>query len=597
MGTDRAGGDSTPRAGEGGAYRKTPTQLATDPAFTATYASKFRINVNDYGAGSAKTAAVNTTAVQAALAAGVAAGVAQREVFFPDLTYNLNAGQIVVTSGGVTFSGNAARSGRANGNNASYDGGTTLVFHGNGAAIAIGTDNGHAWDAVDYDGPENTTFRDLRFRDAQDGTGATAMATVPGKNYVPGNKAIVDWRGGGIQGRNLRFDSFEYGFWGIQSDVNTWDNVMAYQCRYGMWLGPRSDQNAVRDLYCYACDYPLVIDGAQGTTLYTYVQVGAGPCELRNTYSRGTKVVKFISPWFEYSAGNDYGTASIDHFLTVGDSQTTSYVSDVHVTEPTLLMTASPSHVHYFAEVNNADVLYVEKPGGRDIRTFDNFIHIPATSTFSPRITLDLGPNYSTWNNPTFKNDGSGAPLMVRTPRSASAVPTAGFGYGMVGDVIYNSAPATGGPVGWVCVAAGAPGTWQEFGAVGNQVGGGSGGGAAFRVSAGAGSSRIMALSTNSSDRFQMRLSTTAESGSNAGSDFEISARSDTNTAVSTALTIKRSNGVVSAGAGFQHKTKAGTPTDADFATAPADGTVVVDTSTSKIWVRLGGTWKSTTLA
>lgn len=39
MGTDRAGGDSTPRAGDGGPYRKTPTQLATDPAFTATYAA------------------------------------------------------------------------------------------------------------------------------------------------------------------------------------------------------------------------------------------------------------------------------------------------------------------------------------------------------------------------------------------------------------------------------------------------------------------------------------------------------------------------------------------------------------------------------
>lgn len=42
MGTDRAGGDPTPRAGDGGPYRKTPTQLATDPAFTGTYASRWR---------------------------------------------------------------------------------------------------------------------------------------------------------------------------------------------------------------------------------------------------------------------------------------------------------------------------------------------------------------------------------------------------------------------------------------------------------------------------------------------------------------------------------------------------------------------------
>lgn len=38
--SDRPGGDPTPRAGEGGAYRKTPTQLASDPAFTGTYAPR-----------------------------------------------------------------------------------------------------------------------------------------------------------------------------------------------------------------------------------------------------------------------------------------------------------------------------------------------------------------------------------------------------------------------------------------------------------------------------------------------------------------------------------------------------------------------------
>lgn len=38
--SDHAGDDPTPRAGEGGPYRKTPTQLATDPAFTGTYANR-----------------------------------------------------------------------------------------------------------------------------------------------------------------------------------------------------------------------------------------------------------------------------------------------------------------------------------------------------------------------------------------------------------------------------------------------------------------------------------------------------------------------------------------------------------------------------
>jgi hypothetical protein len=34
------------------------------------------------------------------------------------------------------------------------------------------------------------------------------------------------------------------------------------------------------------------------------------------------------------------------------------------------------------------------------------------------------------------------------------------------GDIVYNSAPSAGGTVGWVCTAAGTPGTWKTFGAI-----------------------------------------------------------------------------------------------------------------------------------
>lgn len=45
---------------------------------------------------------------------------------------------------------------------------------------------------------------------------------------------------------------------------------------------------------------------------------------------------------------------------------------------------------------------------------------------------------------------------------------------------------------------------------------------------------------------------------------------------------------------GITTKTKAGAPTDADFASTPADGTMVIDTTNSKIYVRIGGIWKAT---
>lgn len=48
---------------------------------------------------------------------------------------------------------------------------------------------------------------------------------------------------------------------------------------------------------------------------------------------------------------------------------------------------------------------------------------------------------------------------------------------------------------------------------------------------------------------------------------------------------------------GITTKTKAGIPTDTDFATTPSDGTLVIDTTNSKIYVRIGGVWKSVAVA
>ena len=45
-----------------------------------------------------------------------------------------------------------------------------------------------------------------------------------------------------------------------------------------------------------------------------------------------------------------------------------------------------------------------------------------------------------------------------------SAAPTTGT-YA-AGDIVYNSAPAASGTIGWVCVTAGTPGTWKTFGAI-----------------------------------------------------------------------------------------------------------------------------------
>ena len=45
---------------------------------------------------------------------------------------------------------------------------------------------------------------------------------------------------------------------------------------------------------------------------------------------------------------------------------------------------------------------------------------------------------------------------------AGAAAPTTGMW--ARGDIRFNSAPSAAGPAGWVCVAAGTPGTWKAMG-------------------------------------------------------------------------------------------------------------------------------------
>ncbi|HDR4702404.1 BppU family phage baseplate upper protein [Bacillus paranthracis] len=47
-----------------------------------------------------------------------------------------------------------------------------------------------------------------------------------------------------------------------------------------------------------------------------------------------------------------------------------------------------------------------------------------------------------------------------------TAPPATGMGKWNVGEVVWNSAPAAGGYMGWICTVAGTPGTWKGFGLI-----------------------------------------------------------------------------------------------------------------------------------
>lgn len=69
----------------------------------------------------------------------------------------------------------------------------------------------------------------------------------------------------------------------------------------------------------------------------------------------------------------------------------------------------------------------------------------PSTQTFVSNV---ISPNWA-----------------ITTPNApGTAAPTTGAH--VVGERVWNTAPAAGGTLGWICVTAGTPGTWKTFGTI-----------------------------------------------------------------------------------------------------------------------------------
>jgi hypothetical protein len=78
-----------------------------------------------------------------------------------------------------------------------------------------------------------------------------------------------------------------------------------------------------------------------------------------------------------------------------------------------------------------------------EVTTPGNIVGMPAHYLWFPRGFLIGGP---------------GAHKKVE---SGAAAPSSGA-YNQ-GDIVFNAAPTAGGPMGWMCVAGGSPGTWKAM--------------------------------------------------------------------------------------------------------------------------------------
>lgn len=401
-------------------------------------------------------------------------------------------------------------------------GGTVVLCYGAGGIIN-GSDDGQAWNAANYNGPQGVRVSNVLFKHNDPDTPLNNGQ----QSYGAGSYGIRDWRGGGIILKNVVFENFEFGTWGVQSDLNVFENVRRVYCHVGSYLGPRSDQHTEMHPEFLLCDTALDNDQAKSTRLFGGQVIGCGAAGVSPIIVRkGSKGVCIYGPWFEFYQGYN---GEIKSFVSVGevagyDAALTT--ADCAITDPTAWTSGQGSarHVRFIASGDDC-IIHLRNPQG-DLGQFEKMFGsygdisgyyrldaaggaltnariITKVGTANPNPLFDL--NYGSsraissvngrfefltdqlsanWReNSVRMNLGAASRVLAfdwvnsasgglterlrfeKRYRPGTAAPTAGGPYD-VGDQVYNTAPAAGGFVGWVCIAAGSPGTWKGYGLI-----------------------------------------------------------------------------------------------------------------------------------
>lgn len=365
------------------------------------------VSAASYGLSTSATAADNAVALQAAIDANPG-----REIKIFKGTYQFDT-TLNITNRFTRIVGEVA--GRGSG------GGTELTYTGAGAAIEIGSDNGQPHDDDTYDGFQDQFIENLWIRHA-----SPATALLNGINsYRAGTYGIRDWRGGGIRLYNVGFEHFEYSFWGVQSDINDFENVTSLYSHYGIYAGPRSDQFSIDKLLSFYCDRAITLDRCNQFRLRDAQIVGCGSLTTAAIEIRkGTSNVRLSRPWFESFDVTDLpyiiGAGLVDGYGPGGVGTTTTSSKAISIDKALVYTTGVGSGGHARSLVGlgaatNVDIDHPETPVGANLAILDALVLAPTGTSFTAADSnacirgVDSNTSVS-GTNKMYLNEGTGTP-------------------------------------------------------------------------------------------------------------------------------------------------------------------------------------------
>lgn len=247
----------------------------------------------------------------------------------------------------------------------------TLTYTGAGVAIALGTDDGLSLDAANYNGvAQGFTLRNVFLTCANDGTAGkprTALLnSISGRYFGTGTYGIQDWRGGYTKFVDCHVEGFQYGYWGVQADMNSSRNLTLGYNNVAVFLGPRCDQALFEHVWSFGNDIVFQVQGSKhfrvthwttdtdGSGSTSPVQINASSPALNARYATTREVgdIEFDQPWLEQlgSLGSTNPGYNVDAIfkLCVGDAVRSGGIT---INNPIVLTydqaDATKPHFHY----------------------------------------------------------------------------------------------------------------------------------------------------------------------------------------------------------------------------------------------------------
>ena len=266
--------------------------------------------------------------------------------------------------------------------------------------------------SADFDGVQGFTMEHMELR--CDGSTTTQLDNGT-SSYCTGTVGIQDNRGGDVLLNDINFEKWQYGFFGVQSDIDKFTNVNGGKNHVMIYVGPRSDQMRYSQMYAGNNDVDVWIEGARGGDYSNMITVDSGSpvsAPFRCESTNGTCAFNvFHHPWLEHSGSFSdqlafFELGGIQQVDTPGVANNLFIeYPEVHVNSPCC---ASGSFTHSLVVANFADYVKILDPIG-NVNNFTSLIKFMG-ATSPQHFVVE---KFSNLSFTTSTNGGTGTPAPV----------------------------------------------------------------------------------------------------------------------------------------------------------------------------------------